>query len=162
MWFNDFWLSLEYLPLAEHIGGTWWFPLLESLHVVSITLVVGAILMLDLRLIGVAARSAEVTSMVRELVPWALAAFVVALVTGIGLFITRASAHMNNPAFQWKLVLMALAGLNMAVFHFRIYRDVWQWNISQAIPIQARLSGALSLILWGGVMLSGRWVGHLI
>jgi hypothetical protein len=159
---NDFWLSLEYLPLAMHIGGTWWFPLLESLHVVSITLVVGAILMLDLRLIGVAARANAVTDLVRELVPWALAAFVVALITGLGLFITRASAHMNNPAFQWKLVLMALAAINMALFHFRVYRDVWQWNTAAAIPMQAKIAGITSLLLWAGVMLSGRWVGHLI
>ncbi len=159
---NDFWLSLEYLPLAEHIGGTWWFPLLESLHVVSITLVMGAILMLDLRLMGVAARSNPITDMVRDLVPWAIAAFVIAVITGLGLFVTRASAHMTNPAFQWKLVLIALAGLNMAVFHFRIYRKVWQWDMASTIPIQARIAGAGSLFLWTGVMLSGRWVGHII
>jgi hypothetical protein len=159
---NEFWLSLEYLPLAMHIGGTWWFPLLESLHVVSITLVVGAILMLDLRLMGLAATSNAVSDMVRELVPWALAAFVVAVITGLGLFITRASAHMANPAFQWKLALMVLAGLNMAVFHFRVYRDVWQWNNTLVVPLRAKIAGASSLLLWAGVMLSGRWVGHLI
>jgi hypothetical protein len=159
---NDFWLSLEYLPLAEHIGGTWWFPLLESLHVVSITLVLGAILMLDLRLMGVAALSSKITDLVSDLVPWALAAFILALITGLGLFITRASAHMSNPAFQWKLILIALAGLNMAIFHFRIYRNVWQWDSTAAIPGSARIAGACSLFLWSVVMLSGRWVGHII
>jgi hypothetical protein len=159
---DDFWLRLEYLPLAEHIGATWWFPLLESLHVVSITLVVGAILMLDLRLMGVAALNQRVTDMLRELVPWALGAFVVAVVTGLGLFITRASAHMGNSAFQWKLVLLLLAGLNMALFHFRIHRSVKLWDTQTATPLSARLAGAVSLLLWCGVMLSGRWVGHLI
>ena len=159
---DEFWLSLEYLPLAQHIGGTWWFPLINSLHVLSITLMIGAILMLDLRLMGAAARTNAITSMVRDLVPWALAAFVIAVITGLGLFITRASAHMNNPAFQWKLVLMALAALNMCLFHFRTYRRVWQWDTALAIPLGARLAGGLSLLLWGGVMLSGRWVGHLI
>lgn len=159
---NEFWLSLEYLWIAQEIGATWWFPLFNSLHVVSITFVVGAILMLDLRLMGLAARSSAVRSMVRELVPWALAAFVVAVLTGIALFITRASAHMNNPAFQWKLILMALAGLNMALFHFRTYRHVLQWDQAAIIPWQAKLAGGSSLLLWAGVMLSGRWVGHLI
>jgi hypothetical protein len=159
---DEFWLKLEYLPLAEHIGGTWWFPLLESIHVVSITLVLGAILMLDLRLIGVAARSNAITDMVRDLVPWALAAFIIAVITGLGLFITRASAHMNNPAFQLKLILIVLAGLNMGIFHFRFYRNVWQWNMAANIPIPVRIAGAGSLFLWAGVMLSGRWVGHII
>ncbi len=159
---NEFWLSLEYLWIAQEIGATWWFPLINSLHVVSITFVVGAILMLDLRLMGLSARSNAVRNMVRELVPWAMAAFVVAVITGVGLFITRASAHMNNPAFQWKLVLLGLAGLNMALFHFRTYRHVLQWDQTVLIPWQAKLAGGSSLFLWAGVMLSGRWVGHLI
>ncbi|MDT8429476.1 MAG: DUF6644 family protein [Pseudomonadales bacterium] len=159
---NEFWLSLEYLPLAMEIGATWWFPLLESLHVISITLLVGSILMVDLRLLGVAALSYAVSKMVRELVPWTLLAFIVAVITGLGLFITRASAHMANPAFQWKLGLLALAGLNMAFFHFRSYRQVSLWDGSSTIPWQARLAGAMSLLLWSAVMLSGRWVGHII
>ncbi len=159
---DEFWLSLETLPLAQEIGATWWFPLVNSLHVVSISFVLGAIFMLDLRLMGVAARSNAITDMVRDLVPWALAAFVIAVITGLGLFITRAYAHMHNPAFLWKLALMALAGLNMAVFHLRIYRHVWRWDTSMAVPAHARLAGVLSLLLWSGVMLSGRWVGHLI
>lgn len=159
---DEFWLSLEYLPLAMEIGATWWFPLLESLHVLSITLLLGSILMVDLRLLGVAAMSYAVSRMIRELVPWTLLAFIVAVITGIGLFITRASAHMNNPAFQWKLGLLALAGLNMAFFHFRSYRQVSHWDEDSRLPWQARLAGALSLLLWSAVMLSGRWVGHII
>ena len=159
---NEFWLSLEYLPLAMEIGATWWFPLLESIHVVSITLLLGSILMVDLRLLGIAAMPYAVSGMIRELVPWTLMAFIVSVITGLGLFITRASAHMNNPAFQWKLILLALAGINMLYFHGRGYRQIAQWDTGSSMPWQGRLAGALSLLLWSGVMLSGRWVGHII
>lgn len=159
---NEFWLWLEYLPIAGHIGATWWFPLMESLHVVSITLMLGAILMLDLRVLGLAANSYAVNRMSRELVPWSAAAFLVATLTGTAMFITRASAHVLNPAFQIKMLLILVAGINIAIFHFRIFRTIQQWDVAAMAPASARLVASASLLLWCGVMLAGRWVGHVI
>lgn len=158
---HEFWLNLEYLPLAEQIGATWLFPLFNSLHVISITLMLGALLMLDLRLSGVAATRYPVKVLSRDFLPWVWTAFVVAVLTGLGLFITRASAHVLNPAFQWKMVLMALAGINMLVLHKYYLRGYLQQSESPA-PAAAKLSGYLSLVLWAGVMLAGRWVGHIV
>lgn len=159
---NEFWLWLEYLPIAGHIGATWWFPLMESIHVVSITLMLGAILMLDLRVLGLAANTYAVSSMSRELVPWSAAAFVVATLTGTAMFITRASAHALNPAFQIKMLLILIAGINIAIFHFHIFRTISDWDRSTIIPRGARIVASASLFLWCGVMLAGRWVGHVI
>lgn len=97
---HEFWLNLEYTWLAEQIGATWLFPLFNSLHVVSITLMLGTLLMLDLRLTGIAARAYPYRVLSQDFLPWVWLAFVVAVVTGGGLFITRASAHVLNPAFQ--------------------------------------------------------------
>ena len=83
--------------------------------------------------------------------------------TGIGLFITRAYYYVGNPAFQAKLVLLLLAGINIAVFHFIIARDQLQgaqWDDS-APPLKAKLAGLASLLLWSGVVLTGRWTGHI-
>lgn len=157
---SAFWSQLEELPISQHIGESWWFPLLESIHVVAITLVVGSILMVDLRLIGVAARGYRVSRMSNEIVPWTWVAFIVAVVTGIGLFVTRAATYMENPAFQIKLVLIALAGVNMMLFHFGVFRGVASWDES-ATPGIAKASAALSLLFWSGVILAGRWTGHL-
>lgn len=159
---NEFWLWLEYLPVAGHIGATWWFPLMESIHVVSITLMLGAILMLDLRVLGLAANSYAVSRMSKELVPWSATAFLVATLTGIAMFITRASVHVLNPAFQIKMLLIVLAGINIAIFHLRIFRTVPQWDTSTKSPSSARIVAGASLFLWCGVMLAGRWVGHVI
>ena len=159
--FAEFWTWLEGLPLAEHIGFTWWFPLLESIHVLAIALLVGSILMVDLRLLGLAATKYAANRVTRELIPWTWGALCVAAVTGTGMFMTRAATYVENPAFQTKLVLLLLAGGNMALFQFRTFRDVEIWNTAVVTPVAARVAGAASLLLWAGVVLAGRWTGHI-
>jgi hypothetical protein len=155
-----FWSSLEESQIAQRIGESWWFPLLESIHVVGVVFVVGTILMVDLRLLGVTARRYTVRQMSAELVPWTWVGFVLSVVTGIGLFITRAGHYADNIAFRWKFALLALAGINMALFHFGVFRRVANWETS-ASPMAAKAAAVLSLIVWAGVILAGRWVGHL-
>lgn len=157
-----FWIDVENWPISWEIGGTAWFPFLESIHVIAATLVVGSILMVDLRLLGLAATRYPITTLSKELVPWSWFAFIVATITGFGMFITRAASHVLNPAFQWKAFLLVLAGLNMAYFHFRIYKKIERWDTLTATPTQLKIIGGLSLFLWSGVMLAGRWVGHII
>ncbi len=157
-----FWESVDNWPLSQIIAATNWFPVLETVHVIAAALVVGTIFWVDLRLLGKAALHYPVTIMNQELVPWTWGAFAVAAVTGLGMFITRASSHLGNPAFQWKLVLLALAGANMAWFHRRVYPQVTAWDTAAALPREAKLSAALSLLFWSGVMLAGRWVGHIV
>lgn len=155
---HEFWLQLEYLPLAEWIGATWWFPLLNSLHVLSVTGMLGALLMLDLRVAGLAARDYSLLAMRQDFVPWVWVTFVVAVVTGAGMFITRASAHVLNVAFQWKMLLMILAGTNMWILHWSLRR----LGTTEVLPMRLRLTGLASLLLWAGVMLGGRWMGHIL
>lgn len=159
---NDFWLWLEMLPIAGEIGATWWFPLLESLHVLSVVMMLGAIVMLDLRILGWAALRYSILQMNRELVPWSAFAFLVANITGLGMFITRAYSHAHNPAFQIKMALLLLAGLNIAFFHLRVLRFAKNWECNSRPPKAARVCAASSLLLWCGVTLAGRWVGHII
>ena len=160
--FTEFWAWLEGLPLSEHIGFTWWFPFLESIHVLAIAFLVGSILMVDLRLLGVAALDYAASRLTRELIPWTWGAFCVAVVTGIGMFMTRAATYIEHPPFQIKLVLLLLAGLNMALFQLRTFRDIAEWDNAAVTPIVARVAGATSLLLWAGVVLAGRWIGHTI
>lgn len=160
-----FWIDIENWPLSWEIGGTSWFPFLESIHVIAAALVVGAIATIDLRLMGVAALRYPLTTLNREILPWVWAAFVVASVTGLGMFITRAASHVVNPAFQWKLFLLLLAGVNMLVLH-RGLKQVSELSKDAAASTDGsqrlRLAGASSLLLWCGVMLAGRWIGHIV
>jgi hypothetical protein len=157
----DLWAWLESLPIAMYIGESWWFPLLESIHVLTATFLVGSIAMVDLRLLGLAANQHAISRIVREVVPWTLGAYALSIAAGLGLFVTRASHYMGNVAFQVKLVLLVLAAINMALFHLSTTRGISQWDTAAITSARARWAGASSLVLWAGILLAGRWIGHL-
>ena len=158
----SFWVGVENWGISQVIAATNWFPTLETIHVIAASMVVGSLLWVDLRLLGLAATRYPISTMNNELTRWTWGAFIIATITGLGMFITRAAGHLENPAFQSKLVLLLLAGANMAYFHFRVYKNVSLWDTASDIPTQVKLAGALSLFLWSGVMLAGRWVGHIV
>ena len=149
---EEFWSWIEATPLAAHIGESAWFPFLESVHVLSAMFVV-TVLMADLRLLGWAGRRYPVTVITSEVVPWTWGAFVIATVTGVGLIMPRASWYVANPAFLAKVVLLVLAAVNMLVLHFFALG-------TERVRLQMT-TGACSLIVWAGVVLAGRWIGHL-
>lgn len=158
----DFWITIENWELAWTIGGTSWFPFLESIHVIAVTLMLGSLLMVDLRLLGLAANRYSIKTLHKELVPWTWGTFVVATITGLGMFITRAASHVVNPAFQWKVFLLLLAFANMLAFHIKIYKQIDRWDAPNPHSTTLKFFGAASLVIWSGVMLSGRWVGHIV
>jgi hypothetical protein len=160
--FTELWEWLQGHPASQYIGFTWWFPFLESIHVIAITLVVGSILVVDLRLLGISGLQYSASRVTRELLPWTWGAFFVATLTGFGMFVTRATAYVENPAFQIKFLLLVVACLNMAIFHFRAFRAVHHWDADLMPPPAARAAGAASLVLWIGIILAGRWTGHII
>ncbi len=144
------------IAIAE---SDWLFPTLETMHVLALTLVVGSIAMLDLRLLGVSSKKLGVMQLTEETLPWTWGAFLVAVVTGALLFTSAATRYYDNVPFRVKMVLLVLAGLNMAIFHLTTYRRVHHWNDSLPPPNLARLAGALSLVFWIGVVVFGRWIG---
>jgi hypothetical protein len=158
---TDLWAALEALPIAAHIGETWWFPLLESIHVLTATFLVGSILMVDLRLLGLASRGHAIARITAEVVPWTLGASMLSVLVGLGLFITRADHYAHNPAFQIKMALLVLAGVNMGVYHLATSRGIERGDAVGTTTTAARIAGAGSLVLWIGIMLAGRWTGHL-
>lgn len=152
------WEQLESSPVATHIGETWWFPLLESVHVLAAVFMVGSLLMVDLRLMNAAALRYSLERLTDELTPWTWTAFAITTLTGAGLFITRASSYIANVAMQAKLVLLVLAGVNMLMLHLLTLRRAPR---EVAHGAAKKFAGAASLAIWIGVMLSGRWIGHL-
>ena len=158
---DEFWDWLQNTELAFQIGATWWFPLIESIHVIAIAMVLGSILTVDLRLLGLAARAYPVSAVSRELTRWTWAGFILAAITGLAMFITRPAAYADNTAFQAKLVLLALAGINVAVLYTGAMRRIDTWEETNIVPTAARVAAAVSILIWVGVVLAGRWTGHL-
>jgi hypothetical protein len=138
------------------------FPAVESIHVLAICTVIGTISIVDLRLLGVASRDRPVLDLSRDVLRCTWIAFAIAAVTGSLLFSSRAVDYAGNFYFQVKLVLLALAGLNMASFHFMSGRKMCEWGAGVTPPFAARAAGALSLLIWIGVAGFGRWIGFTL
>jgi len=154
---------LESWPVSVGIReSSWMFPAFESVHVIAITLVVGSVMVVDLRVLGLASRSERVTELSEAILPWTWGAFVVALISGFFMFAAKAHTYFGNLSFQTKLVLMAAAFLNMLMFHFIPYRSVQSWNDGAPAPTLAKLACGMSLILWVSIVLMGRWIGFSI
>jgi hypothetical protein len=150
-------------PVGQFISmSTWAFPTIESIHVFFLVLVVGSIAIVDLRLVGVASRNRSVSQLTNDVLPITWVCFVGALITGSLLFTSKATEYIDNWPFRIKICLLALAGLNMLLFHFLTYRDVKRWDNEPITPVAARLAGGLSLLFWIGVVVFGRWIGFTI
>jgi hypothetical protein len=159
----DFLKRLEDTSIASAVRGDtgweWLFPNVETLHVISLALVFGSILMVDLRLLGLTSRGSSVSKLSREILPYTWIAFGAAVITGTMMFVSKAHIYFYNLQFELKFLFMFLAGVNMLVFHFGVYRRVLSWNDSFPTPITARVAGALSIVCWGAVIFFGRWIG---
>lgn len=139
----------------------YWFPTLEALHVVALSLVFGTILIVDLRVLGVASTQRIFRRVSGDALKWTWLAFAAAIVTGALMFASNANVYFDNVAFRLKLVLIVLAGLNMALFHFT-EGDSSGWHRPGAVPRVSKVCAMLSLILWIGVIGAGRTIGFTI
>ena len=135
------------------------FPLIESVHVVAVSLVVGSILAVDLRLLGFSWTGRAASSVANGILPLTWIAFFFAASTGALLFISHAAKYLANTYFDAKLSLIAVAGINMLVFQFIGARDQAQWDTRARPPLKARAAGGLSIALWVAIVACGRWIG---
>jgi len=138
------------------------FPWIESVHVLAIVIVVGTISIVDLRLLGVASLDISAKRLMRDVIPYTWGAFAIAAITGSLMFSSDATHYAHNRLFQIKLVMLVLAGLNMAVFHLFVGRNIGQWGAAPQPPWGAKTTGAVSLGLWISVVAFGRWIGFTL
>ena len=138
------------------------FPWIESTHVLMATTVVGTIAIVDLRLIGYGSHRRGARQLILDLLPFTWVAFGLAALTGSLLFTSNALSYTANAPFVSKMVVLFLAGINMAIFHLTAYRRIGQWNDALPPPWGVRIAGATSLILWIAIVFLGRWIGFTI
>jgi hypothetical protein len=93
------------------------------------------------------------------ILPLTWSAFAVAIASGSLLFISNATKYLENGYFDAKIILICLAGLNMAIFHAISAKDLPKWENETTPPLRARLAGGLSILLWVSVVTCGRWIG---
>ena len=153
------WLAQTPGSIALH-ESLYMYPLVESVHVLTLCLFVGLAAVLDLRLLGVTLRRVPVSELAARLLPYMAAGFVVMIATGSLLFYAIPVRSFHNVFFRAKMIMLVLAGLNAWVFHGRVYRRVFDWDLAPIAPSAARIGGTLSLVLWAAIIVSGRMIAY--
>ncbi|MBV8536496.1 MAG: hypothetical protein JO128_12940 [Alphaproteobacteria bacterium] len=137
----------------------WAFPAIESVHVLALTLMVGTIAIVDLRLLGFASVARRYTILSGAVLPWTWGAFVVAVIAGTLMFISNPVAYAANADFRVKFAVMIAAGCNVVIFHLVTGRDAARWDGATRTPLAAKLAGTISLLCWIAVVAFGRRIG---
>jgi hypothetical protein len=136
-------------------ASPWLFPVVEAVHLVGLAFIGGAVLVVDLRLLGLGLREQPVARVARAAQPWMTGSLAVMLVTGFLLFLSEAVKCYNSFAFWVKMTSLALA----IVFAYTIRRRVATADPAQVGAMWRKVVGAISIVLWAGVGWGGRWIG---
>ena len=149
------------LPTSIQIRESQYFsPYLTVSHVVVMAIVAGLVLMMDLRLMGLANMRTPFTELQRRLFPWQMFGMTLAGITGLTLTYSDPMRFYVNIFFWMKMLMLGLAALNAMAFHYTTYYSVASWDSSQAPPWGAKLSGAISVVLWTMIILAGRLIPY--
>jgi hypothetical protein len=150
---------LQGLPWTTAIReSAWGYPIIETAHVASIVFFAGLVIVMDLRLLGLAFTHAPLTQIQRRLFPWQMAGFVPSTATGLLLCGIDPLRYYGNVFFWVKLGMLVLAGINALAFHRTTYRTAVRWDENPRVPGNVRLAGAVSLLLWSAIIVSGRLI----
>lgn len=151
---------LEALPLARMMRESLWaYPIVETIHIVGFAILVGSVVMFDLRVLGLS-RQVSVRALARHLLPWSWASLALIVPTGFLMFLAHASDFLANGTFQLKMALLMAAGINAVVFHTLPYQSVSAWDTGVAAPLSARLSVLASIVLWVAIIGCGRLLAY--
>jgi hypothetical protein len=152
-WVNEF-------PTSIAIRESQYFsPYLTVSHVIVMSLVAGLVLMMDLRLMGLANMRTPFSELQRRLFPWQMFGMSLAAITGLTLTYADPMRFYVNIFFWLKMLMLLLAALNAMAFHYTTYYSVAAWDTSPP-PFSAKLSGAISVALWAMIIVSGRLIPY--
>jgi hypothetical protein len=150
---------LEHTAIANAIRTSiWMYPAFETAHYIGLSFLVGGIMLIDLRVLGVA-RSLPLKSIV-GLLPFVWIGFLINATTGTLLFIYGATGFGTNHAFWLKMGFMVLAGLNALAFQLATTRGGYDWVSAGTPPPAAKVFATLSFVLWLCVVTAGRWMAY--
>ena len=152
---------MELLPLFQWFEATaigtvvreslWMFPVIQCVHLLALAMLGGALLVVDLRLLGLGLSAQPVAELARKVHPWLVGSLAAMIATGIPMFLSEALKCYYSPPFWYKMGLLAVA----AIFAFTVRRRVLADGSRSA---RSRLTAVVSLTLWFGVGFSGRWI----
>jgi hypothetical protein len=153
------WLAETQGSIALH-ESLYMYPLVESVHVLTLCLFVGMSVLWDLRLLGLVLPQVRASEMADRLFPWMIAGFTVMVITGVLLFYAIPVRSYQNIFFRIKMIMLVLAGLNAWIFQVGIRRRTAEWDLQPRPPRAARAAGIASLTLWAIIIVAGRMIAY--
>ncbi len=136
-------------------------PIIQTVHILGIAIVMGSVVMLDLRILGMAVPSQKISEMTSRLMPWLWWALASNFVSGAFFLFGRPNRYFNNPIFGWKLsFLIPAIGLTL-FFHLMSRQQAGYWELSSKRLWSARAIALVSLALWILVAMAGRWIAYV-
>lgn len=146
----------EQTAVGEAIRSSLWlFPAIESIHLLALVLIAGAVLVVDMRLFGLGLRRQPVAQLARDAQPWLIGSLMVMVATGILLFLSEAIKCYYSTAFSVKMTSLLLA----IIFTFTVHRQVALADEIRVGPLWSKLVAVVSVTLWSLVGIGGRWIG---
>lgn len=137
--------------------SAWGWPIVEILHYSGLTLLFGTVGLYDLRVMGLAKSLAP--GALHRLIPLGVTGFAVNLITGSMLYVTQPELYTYNPAFQLKVLAVAVAGINMVLFYSFLARRTHAVGPGEDAPLGARIAAGVSFFAWLAVAACGRFIG---
>ena len=151
---------IEALPVARMMRESLWaYPIVETIHIVGFVILVGSVLMFDLRVLGLS-KNLSVRALSRHMLPWSVGALALIVPTGFLMFTAHATDFLGNRTFQLKMGLLMVAGINAVIFRTGPYQTVEHWDVGTRAPISAQLSVAASIVLWVAIIACGRLLAY--
>lgn len=135
-------------------GHPWVWPTAETLHFIGLSLLFTVVLIVDLRLLGVARRASYAA--VHQLLPLGMLGFGLNLVTGLLFFLGALPQYIHNKAFYWKIFFVVLGGINL--LYFMLEDDVWAIGPGDDAPLPSKIAAASAIVLWAAVL----YCGHML
>jgi hypothetical protein len=154
------WLSETQLSLTIQ-NVAWIIPTVQTVHILSIAIVISSVFMVDLRLLNVIGRSQPTAAYTSRFLPWIWCTLVVLLASGSILIIGEPGRSLENPAFQLKMTLLLIAMAVTFVLHRPIGREPAYWELTGGHKASARVIAVVSLLVWVGIIFCGRWIAYM-
>jgi hypothetical protein len=137
-------------------------PIIETIHVLTLTLFLGFAVLLDLRLLGVCLTRRRMSEVLGQFNPFLAGGFVVMVITGSLLFIGDPVTFFPNTFLRVKMLMLILAGLNVWIFNTTVGRRVAEWDEALETPRGAKIAGIVSLVLWAAIIAAGRAIAYTV
>jgi len=163
MWFANFLQWLHDTQFSNVMRDSIWAePIVETVHVLTLTLFLGFAVLLDLRLLGVCLRRRKVSEVLGQLNPFLFVGFAIMVISGLLLFSGDPPAFWGTFFFKIKMVFLILAGLNVLIFNATIGRKVAEWDLAPKTPRAAKIAAVISIVLWVAIVAAGRAIAYAL